>query len=626
MKFIVSLLLSASSLAAQDTTEWRHYGRDAGGARYSPLRQINRQNVASLKPAWTYHTGEVPQGRPRSFEATPLMVGGRLFLSTPLGQILALDPGNGRVIWKYDAQVNPQTNFGDFASRGVSYWTSHGARSEDSCDQRIIAATVDARLIALDAASGAPCDGFGADGVVNLRTGLRNNPERNSEYEVTSPPAIIGDLVVTGSAVADNNRIDAASGEVRAFDVRTGELKWTWDPVPQDSADPAFSSWRGTHARRTGGANTWSVIAVDSARGLIFVPTSSPSPDYYGGERLGENRHANSVVALRAATGEVAWYFQTVHHDLWDYDNAAPPALLTITHNGNRIPVVVQATKSGQLFVLHRETGVPVFPVEERAVPQTDVPGEVTSPTQPFSSVDAISPQRIDLSLLSGLDSVSRAYCAARLSGLRNEGVFTPISLRGTIMYPSNIGGAHWGGLAYDVANELVIVPVNTAVAIARLIPVVALNPDSAHADGRRTGAQYTHMRGTPFYMRREIVRSPSGFCTPPPLGKLVAVSMKTGKTAWEATLPTPNLGGPIATAGGLVFMAGTADQQLRAFDATTGKELWSAELPAGGKATPMTYSHNGRQYVLIAAGGDGEFFGAGDALVAFALPAPVKK
>jgi quinoprotein glucose dehydrogenase len=627
MKYLLALLLCASSLPAQDTTEWRHYGRDAGGARYSPLRQINRQNVNSLKQAWTFHTGEVPQGRSRSFEATPLKVEGRLYLSTPLGQILALDPATGHLLWKYDAHVNPQTNFGDFASRGVSYWTSNaGARGKQPCEKRIIAASVDARLIALDAASGQPCDGFGVNGVVNLRTGLRNNPLQNSEYEVTSPPAIVAGLIITGSAVADNNRIDAASGEVRAFDVRTGELKWIWDPVPQDSVDPAFTSWRGAHARRTGGANTWSVIAVDSARGLVFVPTSSPSPDYYGGERAGDNRYANSVVAIQAATGKVIWHFQTVHHDLWDYDNAAPPALLTITRNGKRIPVVVQATKSGQIYVLHRETGIPVFPVAERAVPQSDVPGEFTSATQPFSSVDAISPQRFDLSSLASVDSLSRAFCTSRLSGLRNEGVFTPISLRGSIMYPSNIGGAHWGGLAYDVANETVIVAVNTAVAIAQLIPEATFNPDSARADGRRTGAQFTRMRGTPYWMRREIVRSPTGLCTAMPLGKLVAVSMKTGKKLWEAALPTPNLGGPIATAGGLVFLAGTADKRFRAFDSASGKELWSAELPAGGKATPMTYLHEGRQYVLISAGGDGEFFGGADAVIAYTVPVPRKK
>jgi quinoprotein glucose dehydrogenase len=361
---------------------------------------------------------------------------------------------------------------------------------------------------------------------------------------------------------------------------------------------------------------------VDTARRLIFVPTSSPSPDYYGGERLGDNRYANSIVAINAITGKVVWHFQTVHHDLWDYDNASPPALLTITRNGRRIPVVVQTTKSGQLYVLDRLTGKPIFPVMERAVPQSDVPGETASSTQPFSSVEPISPQRFDLTALSALNAADRAYCEERLSSLRNEGVFTPISLRGTIMYPSNIGGAHWGGIAYDAAREIVVVPVNTAVAIARLIPEGEFNPDSARADGQRTGAQYTRMRGTPYWMRREIVRSQSGgLCTPPPLGLLVAVSMKTGKIIWRALLPTPNLGGAVVSAGGLAFMAGTADRKLRAFDIETGRELWNGELPAGGKATPMTYMAGGKQFVAIAAGGDGEFFGASDALVAFSLP-----
>jgi quinoprotein glucose dehydrogenase len=611
----------ASSANAQDSAEWRYYGRDAGGARYSPLNQINRQNVTRLHSAWTYHTGEIPQGRSRSFEATPLMVDGRLYFITPLGKVIALDPATGREIWKYDAQVNPQTRFGDFTSRGVSTWIDSRKRPDELCRRRIFAPAVDARLIALDAATGRLCTDFGEGGIVNLRTGLRNTPQNNSEYEVTSPPAIVGDLVITGSAVADNNRVDAASGEVRAFDARTGALRWIWDPVPQDSADRAYASWQGSNARRTGGANTWSVIAADTARDLVFVPTSSPSPDYYGGERTGDNRYANSVVALRASTGKVVWHFQTVHHDLWDYDNASPPALFTITRNSQRIPVVAQANKSAFLYVLHRETGEPVFPVTERPVPQSDVAGEHSSPTQPFSSIEPLSPQRFDIASLAALDSVSRAYCMERLAGLRNEGIFTPISLRGTIMFPSNIGGAHWGGLAYDAAREVVVVPVNTAVAIARLIPEAEFNPDSARADGSRTGAQYTHMRGTGFWMRREIVRSPNGLCTPPPLGSMVAVSMKTGRKVWDTPLPTPNLGGAIVTAGDLVFFGGTADKRFRAFDVVNGRELWSAELPAGGKATPMTYFYRGRQYVLIAAGGDGDFFGSGDALMAFALP-----
>ena len=551
------------------------------------------------------------------------MVDGRLFFITPLGQIIALDPATGKEIWKYDAKVNPETRFGDFTSRGVSTWVDSRKRAADFCRRRIFAPTVDARLFALDAVTGKLCTEFGDSGFISLRTGLRNAPQNNSEYEVTSPPAIVRDLVITGSAIADNNRTDAASGEVRAFDARTGRLRWTWFPVPQDVSDAAYDTWRGTNARRTGGANTWSVIAADSARNLVFVPTSSPSPDYFGGERVGDNRYANSVVALRATTGKVVWHFQTVHHDLWDYDNASPPALFTITRNGRRIPVVAQANKSGFLYVLHRDTGKPVFPVEERAVPQSDVPGETSSPTQPFSSVEPLSPQRFDIASLSALDSVSRAFCTQRLEGLRNEGVFTPISLRGTIMFPSNIGGAHWGGVAYDAAREVVIVPVNTAVAVAKLIPEGEFNMDSARIDGQRTGAQYTRMRGTPYWMRREIVRSPTGLCTPPPLGKLVAISMKTGRKVWDSPLPTPNLGGAIVTAGGLVFIAATADRKFRAFDVVNGRELWSADLPAGGKATPMTYFYRGKQYVVIAAGGDGEFFGSADALMAFTLDEP---
>ena len=619
---IGACLLAATGSLYGQSSDWPYYGRDPGGTRYSPLTQINRQSVRRLAVAWTYHTGEVPQGRSRSFEATPLALDGRLYFVTPLGKIIALDATSGREVWKYDAQVDPQIRFGDFTSRGVSSWRDNRKQRGDPCQRRIFAGLVDARLIALDLATGKPCADFGESGVVDLRNGLRNSPVERAEYEVTSPPAIVGDLVITGSAVADNNRTNAASGEVRAYNARSGRLVWTWDPVPQDSADPGYKTWQGTHAHRTGGANAWSVIAVDTARKLVFVPTSSPSPDYFGGERIGDNRYANSIVALRAATGKVAWHFQTIHHDLWDYDNASPPALLRITRNGRSIDVVAQATKSGQLFVLERTTGKPVFAVNERAVPVSDVPGETAAATQPFSTLPALSPQRFDLESLNRLSAADAVYCRERLAGLRNEGVFTPISLRGTVMYPSNIGGAHWGGLAFDAARQTVVIPVNTAVAIARLIPEAEFNSDSARVDGRRTGAQYTRMRGTPYWMRREIVRSQSGdLCTAPPLGQLVGLNLATGKKVWEADLPTPNLGGPIVTAGGVAFIAATADRKLRAFDMQNGREIWSGDLPAGGKATPMTYMVRGKQYVVIAAGGDGEFFGASDALVAFSLP-----
>ena len=358
---------SATQPATPDG-EWRAYGRDALGSRWSPLTEINRENVSRLQPAWTYHTGETspelaPARRKRALEVTPLVIDGRMYVSTPLGRVMALDPESGRELWKFDPRIDRTIGFGDFTNRGVSYWAD-GRLTGTPCTRRIIIATIDGRLIALDAERGTRCAAFGDSGTVNLRATLRNKPFETAEYQVTSPPAVINDLIVVGSAVADNNRTDAASGEVRAFDARTGALRWTWDPIPQDSTDPAWRTWIGPRAHQTGAANAWSVIAADSARDLVFIPTGSASPDYYGGERLGDNRYANSIVALRASTGRVVWHFQVVHHDLWDYDVASPPALVTLRKDGREIPVVLQSTKTGQLFVLHRETGVPVFPVE----------------------------------------------------------------------------------------------------------------------------------------------------------------------------------------------------------------------------------------------------------------------
>ncbi|MEO5589119.1 MAG: PQQ-binding-like beta-propeller repeat protein, partial [Gemmatimonadaceae bacterium] len=379
--FLASLLLAgcyaSSSPIPGPSGDWTAYGRDPLGSRFSPLTQIDPTNVASLAVAWTYHTGETPTAdRRRSLEVTPLVADGVMYISTPLGKIISLDPVTGTERWKYDARVDRQIGFGDFTNRGVSLWRD-----------RVIVATTDGRLLALDRGTGQPVASFGTNGTVNLRQGLRNAPFEIAEYAVTSPPAIINDIIVIGSAVADNNRTDAASGEVRAFDAATGALKWTWDPVPQSPADPAFATWKGPDAHRTGAANAWSVIAADPARDLVFVPTSSASPDYYGGVRLGRNDYANSIVALRASTGKVVWHFQTVHHDLWDYDNASPPLLAVVKGQ----PAVIQTTKTGMMFVLNRETGVPIFPVEERAVPASTVPGEQAWPTQPFSTLPALS-------------------------------------------------------------------------------------------------------------------------------------------------------------------------------------------------------------------------------------------
>jgi quinoprotein glucose dehydrogenase len=601
--------------------------------------------VATLRVAWRYSTGEASPGhetaRPTSLEATPIVVDGMLFFSTPLGRVIALDPETGVERWVFDAKVSRQRTFGDWNARGVSTWLDLQAAKDVPCRRRIIVAIVDARLIALDAATGALCRQFGTGGTVDLRRGLRNPPYETEEYEETSPPAVVNDVVVVGSGVADNTRIHAASGEVRGFDARTGRLRWTWDPVPQDPGDPAYATWSGPGAHRTGAANAWSVIAADPERDLVVIPTGSASVDYYGGKRLGENRYANSVVALRASSGKPVWDFQTVHHDLWDYDNASPPALVTVEKNGKPTAAVLQATKTGMLFVLDRATGAPLWPVEERQVPASDVPGERAWPTQPFSTIEALSPHRIGRDEWWGIDAADRAACRERLGRLRNEGIFTPPSVGGTLVVPSNIGGAHWGGLVFDPSRQLAIVPVNRLATAVRLIPRGQAKVKRMGEAASRIRAEYTDMHGTPYVMRREIVRSPKGLpCTPPPFGELVAVKLVSGRVTWrvplgsiQSLLPdsmrvprewgSANLGGPIATAGGLVFIGATLDHFLRAFDTGTGRELWKGPLPASGKATPMTYRARpgGRQFVVIAAGGSGELWGKGDELVAFALP-----
>jgi quinoprotein glucose dehydrogenase len=628
-------------LSLQAPGDWPVYGRDPGGARFSPLTQITRENVTRLQVAWTYHTG-IPDmssmsHRPPSLEVTPIVLDGTMYVITPTGIIAALDPATGTERWRYDAGVDPHRGYGDFASRGVAFWRDPRSGTErgtggEACARRIIAATIDARLVAVDAATGKLCASFGSGGVVNLRKGLRAAPDEFTFYEVTSPPAIVGDLIITGSAIADNTNLAPASGEVRAFDARTGALRWTFDPIPQDSTDPAFKTWEHWSAPRTGGGNVWSVIVADPERDLIFLPTSSPAPDYFGGMRLGENRYANSIVALRASTGKLVWHFQTTHHDIWDYDNAAPPALATVIKDGTKIPVVIQVPKTGMMYILERTTGKPVFAVEERPVPASSVPGEVASATQPFTTVTPpLSPLQYSAGDAWGPNPQAQAACRELLGSLRNDGPFTPPSLQGTLVVPGNIGGAAWGGVAIDESRSLAIVPVNRIPAMVQLFTAEGFNRDSMRtADTQRglTDFEYTRMRGTPYIMRRRLILGPTGLpCTTPPFGSVVAVSLRTGSIVWNVPLGTmggypgsPNLGGPVATAAGVVFIGATLDRAIRAFDVETGRELWKADLPAGARATPMTYEAGGRQFVVIAAGGGGPF-GAGDAIVAFALP-----
>jgi quinoprotein glucose dehydrogenase len=637
-RVLVAGLLAAPDSAAQARGEWGAYGRDPGGSRFSPLTQITRDNVVSLRVVWTFKTGEAglkarDGATAPAFEATPLMVAGKLYISTPGGQVISLDAGSGKVSWRFDAGVNPKRGYGDFANRGVSYWEDRRAPAGQRCARRIYFGSIDARLLALDADNGRPCEEFGDRGTIDLRQGLRTNPFEFQAYQLTSPPAVVGDLLVVGSAIGDNSRMNPASGEVRAYDARTGRLRWTFDPIPQDPTSPVASSWRDWSGPRTGGANVWSVMVADPENDLVFLPTTSPAPDYYGAKRLGDNRYANSLVALRASTGAVVWHFQTVHHDLWDYDNASPPALTTIRTPAGNIPAVIQTTKTGMMFVLDRRTGTAIFPVVEREVSKSDVPDEEAWPTQPYG-----------IELWPGMpepwgaSAGDREWCRERMSSLRYDGPFTPPSTRGTLVIPSNIGGAHWGGVAIDARRRIAVVPVNRVAAVVQLLPSEGFNRDSLRKDDTQRGVQdyeYTRMESTPYIMRRRIMIGPSGLpCTAPPFGGLVGVSLDDGRVIWRSPLgnmpagdkPTTsrsgavNLGGPLATAAGVVFIGATIDRAFRAYDVESGRELWQVKLPAGARSTPMTYEIHGKQYVAIAAGG-GSVFGTGDELVVFALP-----
>jgi quinoprotein glucose dehydrogenase len=615
---------------------WSHYGADPGGHRYSALDQINAANVGDLEVAWIAATGDLTARaemiQRTATEGTPILVDDKLIFCTPFNDVIALDPGTGEERWRFDADADlDQRPANNYVCRGVTAWSD--TEASGICAERIFMGTNDARLIALDAGTGEPCNGFGTEGEVRIDPGMEL--WWPGEFQITSPPVVVNDTVIVGSAIGDNARVAAPVGSVRAFDARTGEPRWDFDPIPRSEDNPASADWQAASAPIEGHANVWAPMSVDVSRGLVFLPTTSPSPDFYGGLRPGDNRHANSVVALIGRTGEVAWSFQTVHHDVWDYDVPAQPGLYSVWQDGELHDVVAQVTKTGLVFVLDRDTGRPFLPVEERPVPQGGIEGEQLSPTQPFPAVTPpIVPDTVTPDDAFGITWFDKRQCAKRIESARAEGLFTPPSEQGTLLYPFTGGGANWGGAAFDPAHNLLVVNMSNMAHHVQLFESSELETVREVYHDQEVSPQ----EGAPYGMKRELLMSNFGLpCTSPPWGVLATVDLGTGQIVWRRTLGTtedlspgpslelgtPTLGGPIVTGGGLIFIGAAMDHYVRAFNVVDGTELWRGRLPAPGNATPMSYEWEGRQYVVIYAGGYGRLDTAlSDKLIAYALPA----
>ncbi|MEJ2539740.1 MAG: pyrroloquinoline quinone-dependent dehydrogenase [Gemmatimonadota bacterium] len=617
---------------------WSHPDGE-GGRHHSALWDINVGTVDRLEVAWIYRTGDVSAhegGRAgTSFASTPIAVDGRLFISTPYSRVIALDGETGREIWTFDPGIDRSDRVHTMVTnRGISTWSDPGAPQTAPCRRRIFLASFDARLFALDAEDGTPCRDFGSEGVLDLARGIaRADGEQRGHYKQTAPPAVIGDRVIVGSSIFDGRAVEAPSGAVQAFDARTGETLWRWEPL----IDVDRRSAEGV-AITAGAANTWATITPDPEHDLVFVPTGSASPDSWGGFRPGDNRYANSLVALDAGTGQVVWHFQAVHHDLWDYDLPTPPALLELERDGRTVPAVALATKMGFLFFFHRLTGEPLFPIEERPVPASRVPGERASPTQPFPVKPApLHPRGLTPDDAWGLTPLDRAACRRAIEDLDTE-MYAPPSRRGTVTYPGPLGGMEWGGLGYDPERRLLITNTNRVAAVTRLVPAAEVKPEMLESSGKTAVALQAP---APWAAVREPFFSPVSLpCTPPPWGMIHAVDVTTGELVWEGPLGTasdlagvptprawgsPNLGGPLVT-GGLAIIAGTMDRRIRALELETGEEVWEASLPASAQSTPMTFRprRGGRQFLVVNAGGHvGIRSKLGDFVVAFALPEP---
>ena len=591
---------------------WEHYGGNPSGHKYSPLTQIHRGNLQRLRVAWTFHTGDVSDGQHEwpfrsAFEATPLYVAGTLYFPTPFNRVIALEPETGRQLWAFDPQLDKKRGYNLLTHRGVAHWTDGRTDGRtDGQQRRILYGTQDGRLFSLDATTGRPDPAFGTAGVVDLRVGMADGFDGRA-YGMTSPPTVFENLVICGSWVSDGEP-RGPSGDIRAFDVRTGKLVWRFA-----TADPA--SFAGDSARQRGGLNMWSMASVDPARGLIFVPLTSPSPDLYGGDRHGANLYGDSVVAIDVRTGRRRWHFQTLHHNIWDYDLPAQPLLVTVTRQGKKVDAVAQITKTGFVFLLDRETGKPLFDVRETPVPPSRIPGEAAWPTQP---IPALPPPFARQSMRRD-ELRPTAPCHEIAKDAVFGSLYTPIGPERTILFPGTNGGANWGGASYDPRTQTVYVNSMDAGMTFQLLP----RPSDASSPFRAQGAKTNSGR----FWDNQLHP-----CQVPPWGHLTAIDLNTGRFRWRSVLGTtslgatgaPNLGGSLITAGGVLFIGATNDDRFRAFDPKTGREIWTVTLPASAFASPMTFwsAKTKKQYVVIAAGGGNKYSNRfSDSLVAYALP-----
>lgn len=641
----VSVNPSAEPSASSD---WAAYGRTGAGTRFVPADQINKTNVSQLKVAWTFRTGELPVNG-SEYQNTPLQVGDTLYVCTPLNRVIALNADTGEERWHFDPKV--QSNGKWQRCRGVSYFDATvspaGAsvnasvdQSSQACSKRIITSTVDARLIALDAATGKPCEDFGDNGSVDLKRGL--GEIKKAFYIPTSAPTVAKGLILVGGWVYDNQEVSEPSGAFRAFDARTGKIAWAWDVGNPNLQMPPAEDYQYTR----GTPNVWSTPAFDEKLGLVYLPTGNATPDYYGGKRRDfDEEISSSIVALDIATGKVAWRFQTVHHDLWDYDVPAQPALYDIpAQDGSKTPALVQVTKRGQIFVLDRRDGNPIRKVEERPVPQGAAPGDHLSPTQPYSvEMPVIGVKHLKEADMWGATIFDQMLCRITFKSVRYEGDFTPPRPESTgLQFPGNYGGMNWGSASINEDTGTLIVN------DIRLPLLTTLVEPRALGDAQSTGVHdgknlYSPQAGLPYAVVTSPFMSPLGIpCIAPPFGTVSAVDLNTGKLQWQRPAGTvrdirmanvrvglpvplgmPTLGGPFTTRTGLVFHSGTQDYYLRAYDQTSGDELWKAELPVGSQATPMSYVSptTGKQYVVVVAGGSRQSPDRGDYVIAYALP-----